>query len=328
MLSELLDQRIEWNPLSENTSAVAKALGYGLPGVEMSQKSSNSQEPITYQYMASPWNDGSADRIQEQMLVFAVRDVDQQYGSTNIMSLAKVNQELYDAHQAYQQDLAEGDPEAVKFEKLLVEYGEDAIGAYHWQIQRKGFNNLDTNLKDLYDYCSKDGFCWLTAFGVQQKINFLGTVVSVTHTANENPRTADHFTQIVVCVAKGARVSNVFGDNLSTPAGAHVWLNLTRKPTFSYKGNAETEYGELVIVPGGSALYDAPEQSRYTYLDASKRYARGHFWRVGRVLTPSPSSPSPTTIKIASNTGLHCNEREANSATAELPPLVVLFGLK
>jgi hypothetical protein len=136
-------------------------------------------------------------------------------------------------------------------------------------------------------------------------------------------RNSDHYTNVNVCLAKRARVANVFGSANEIKTGSKLWLILKRKATpFGDK------VGPFCIVPGGSAVNDYPLESQLEYEDPGERTERAYFWRVGNVLRQGDSSPAAISIQQAANTGMNCSEKQAYESHGTLPVLYVAIGFK
>lgn len=125
-----------------------------------------------------------------------------------------------------------------------------------------------------------------------------------------------------MCVAKRARVSNVFGPASRIMTGSKLWCVLRRKT----KPNGDI--GCLVVEPGGSNVQDYPIAGDIEFDDLNQTVARGHVWRVGVVHRQADRNAANVSIQQAANLGLYCSERQAYEAHGTLPSMYVLIGVK
>ena len=181
------------------------------------------------------------------------------------------------------------------------------------------------DLEDYYEMATKDFYCWLTRFGILSRVNFCGSVMNVNRGTSlegyTDVRNTQHYTQVVVGIAKRVRVANVFGEHDNIDTGSQVWLALKRK---AHMYNAR-EVGAYCVVPGGS-MKGWPTVFERTYNDPSGRPMIGWVWRLGVVLTPPTSFSTQSVCQRAANLGYRVNEREAYEYHGTLPTMYVAFG--
>lgn len=180
-------------------------------------------------------------------------------------------------------------------------------------------------LEEYHQLATKDFYCWLTRFGILSRVNFCGSVMNVNRGTSlegyTDPLNTQHYTQVVVGIAKRVRVANVFGEHDKIDTGSQVWLSLKRK---AHIYNA-TEVGAYCVVPGGS-MKGWPTVYERTYSDPSGRPMIGWVWRLGVVLTPPTSFSNQSVCQRAANLGYRVNEREAYEYHGTLPTMYVAFG--
>ena len=180
-------------------------------------------------------------------------------------------------------------------------------------------------LEDYYEMATKDFYCWLTRFGILSRVNFCGSVINVNRGTSlegyTDVRSTQHYTQVVVGIAKRVRVANVFGEHDNIDTGSQVWLALKRKAHMYNAG----EVGAYCVVPGGS-MKGWPTVFERTYNDPSGRPMIGWVWRLGVVLTPPTSFSTQSVCQRAANLGYRVNEREAYEYHGTLPTMYVAFG--
>jgi hypothetical protein len=188
-----------------------------------------------------------------------------------------------------------------------------------------GSNITFEALEDYYEMATKDFYCWLTRFGILSRVNFCGSVMNVNRGTSlegyTDVRSTQHYTQVVVGIAKRVRVANVFGEHDNIDTGSQVWLALKRKAHMYNAG----EVGAYCVVPGGS-MKGWPTAFERTYNDPSGRPMIGWVWRLGVVLTPPTSFSTQSVCQRAANLGYRVNEREAYEYHGTLPTMYVAFG--
>ena len=328
---------IEWAPRGANSplGAALAAMGGGLPPTQHGHIHLKSHDFISQQYLTPPWGDESEKYIMPDMLCFTLSQTrsgggvggssDEAPNCTVVLTLAALNQ-LLDSqwNELVANNISQTDPESQRFFALLRTYGERWLEAYHVERQLGGArfdkikDKFPDNMEEFYQLALKDFYCWQTRFGIMSRVNFAGSVMNVNRGTSlegyENVAQSQHYTQVVVGIAKRVRVGNVFGDCEHIVTGSKVWLKLTR--------NAR---GAYCVVPEGSPA-GWPTETQLTYKDASGRSMTGWVWRVGVVATPPTSYAAYTACARASNLGQRVNEREAYEMHAVVPPMYVNFG--
>ena len=326
---------IEWAPRGANSAlgAALAAMNGGLPPTQHGHIQLKSHDFISQQYLTPPWGDESEKYIMPDMLCFtlgATRSAgsDEAPNCTVVLTLAALNQLLdsqWNELQGYSYGNG-GDAESLQFHKYLTTIGEGWLETYHVERERGGERfaymiekgKFPDGIDTFYQLARKDFYCWHTRFGILSRVNFCGSVMNVNRGTSlegyQNVAQSQHFTQVVVGIAKRVRTYNVFGDQEHVDTGSKVWLTLTRKPNGAY-----------CVVPGGSA-YDWPTIAQRSYKDASGRDMVGWVWRVGVVATPPTSYSAHSACAKAANLGWHVNEREAYEFSATLPTMYVNMG--
>lgn len=284
---------------------------------------------ISKQFMCAPFHDETNLLIMPEMLCFTVNMVDPDTGSSQVLTLSKVNQIMHDEWEHFLEQ-AKNYPDSPQgtFYKALETYGEVGLMNYHRaKMEGRLDDTYDSNLKSFYDRSLEDDYHWLTRFGILHHISFAGSVINTNRAIGletmDRTSYSDHYTTVNVCLAKRARVANVFGPATEIKTGSKLWLILRRKS----KPNG-AHVGAFQIVPGGSAKYDYPLASQLEYNDPSNKTERAFFWRVGSVLRQGDSSPAGISIQEAANLGYKCSERQAYEAHGTLPTLYVALGFK
>lgn len=336
---------VSWAPrgASYDQTGPAAFLNNGVAPTSHGHISIKSLDFVQRQYLCPPWGDDSQQYIMPDMLVFSVNEMDPTEDSTTILTLSKANQLM---REAYTDFVDASDPahpsffaEAGAFKVALEEYGEAMLESYHVARQlnketafRKQFEAEAgfAKFRAFYDACKTDMFCWLTRFGITQKMSFLGSVINVNRATSlesmDMTQHTDHYCQVNVCLAKRGLVANVFGHSDVITTGSRLWLTLKRKQRYARGG--EMKPAEYTIVPNGSAIRDGPSLAERAYQDPSGRAMRGHYWRVGVVITPGNFDPSDTAMVTAANIGVQCNERRAYEDHGTLPTMYVAMGFK
>lgn len=311
------------------TDALAAYLGNGVPGKNHMGVDIKSFDFIQRQYMCSPYHDESNRLIMPEMLCFTVNYFDPITNSVQVLTLSKVNQIL---HEHWEEFLESANSTTYNFSQrnkdfyeLLKKYGEQGLENYEY-AERTGRDVGELGeLKRFRDMALEDDFHWLTKFGILRHIAFAGSVINTTRAVGletmDMTEHSDHYTNVNVCLAKRARVANVFGPASRIKTGSKLWLVLKRKPHPS-------GYGAFCIVPGGSHIQDYPLAGQLEFDDINGRVARGHFWRVGVVLRGGDEGAPEVTMQKAANLGMYCSERAAYEAHGTLPTLYVALGFR
>jgi hypothetical protein len=296
---------------------------------------------IQQQFNVPPWTDESDRYIMPEMLCFSVNEMDPDENATSILTLPKLNQLLHDAHREFRQAAAAGSPDyspaAAAFLAQLETFGEGALELY---AKARRYKHIDDQLRaDLpagryaqlqafFLASTEDLLCWQTRYGILNKVSYLGSVINVNRATSVEEEDMSQFhqrySQVNVCMAKRARVANVFGPANRITTGSKLWLNLRRVRVPRPDGNVT--YGAYQVVPGGCTMRDRPAWCPYE--DPSGRPLDGHVWHVGVVIVPGPRSPSQSETESASNTGVYVSERRAYEDHGLLPSLYVALGFK
>ena len=334
---------IEWNPRGARSSlsAVFQAMGGGLPPTQHGHIHLKSHDFISQQYMSPNWTSERERWMMPDMCCFTYSSVqqvntggDRSFNAVPVLTLAAANQELEDQWLELQNSAADPlgqgqlDPKSAEFLGYLRRIGEGWLEAYHVAKQgnAKRFQRMkDTpgywpdGIAEFYALATQDFFCWHTRLGIMSRLNWSGGIMNVNRGTSlegfEDIRYTQHYTQVVVGVAKRVRVANVFGDAEHIVTGSKVWLMLTRK-----RSN-----GAYCIVPGGSPA-GLPTEAQREYLDESGRKMLAWVWPIGVVATPPTSYADQSTCYRAANLGARCSEREAYEYHGTLPTMYLNMG--
>jgi len=284
---------------------------------------------IPQQFFCAPWDDESERYIMPGMMAFCVQEMDKIENTALILTLPKLNQVLREAYDDLEILLKDGDAHAVRFNKYLTEFGERALEEYN---QLKKRNQLDLILdrpgerKDFFEMSTQDHFCWLTKYGILNKIQYLGVVNNTNRAISlEGYRQNNNYVHVNVIMGKRAEVSNLFGDLEHVTSGSILWLLLRRKLR---NVAGEAKFCEFVVVPHGCTEKRHPRLLDEEYMDPSGNLMRGYHWTVGSVLVPGDYSPQQSQISAASNSGYMCSENLAYKEHATLPTMYVALGFR
>lgn len=281
-------------------------------------------------FLCAPYHDESNQLIMPEMLCWTVNYVDPDIGAQQVMTLSKVNQTCHDEWDLFMKTIAPGsydhNPQNKIFHDYLINFGEQGLRNYDIALKEGRAESYDKELKEFHRMALSDDFHWLTLFGLFHHISWAGSVINTNRAVGletmDMTQHTDHYTDVNVCVAKRARVANVFGPSKRIKTGSKLWVSVRRKL------RPDGKYGELVLEPGGSNYNDYPSASELEFNDLNGDTIRGHAWRVGVVLREADSSPAAISIQQAANLGLYCNERRAYEAHGTLPSLYVALGFK
>jgi len=185
-----------WEPRGANgrfQQDIAKFLDYGEAPDEHGHISLKSVDFIQYQYMCPPINDQSDLLLMPEMAVFTVNELDAEEDSTLVLSVPKLNklmQDQYDDFQLAHQVGINGtvkdptnphfDNDCNDFQRFLEEFGERGLEDYAYAVSHKQderirqMDSLKPDLKRFWHLSTSSEFCWLTRYGIMQRISFSG----------------------------------------------------------------------------------------------------------------------------------------------------------
>lgn len=303
-------------------------------------------EQITRTFLCPPLNDGSDLQLQADQLAFVVKEMDVQANTTVVLSLCKVNKLMQDQWDDFVLATTAGsahvDDESVQFLRAMEIYGEATLEAYHnarvhidteegkaleakMTSENPGTDDGLMSLSEFYQRSTEPGFCYLTRHGILSRLAFAGVIVATNRAATlqevDLTEFTDHYSQVVISVAKRTRCANVFGSAEKIAVGSKVWLELTRKLCGS-----SGKYGAFVIRPNGDRKQERAKLNDITYVDEAGAWRLGFCWVIGRVLEPSATNPQPFAMENANGTGHHISERIANEVFGSLPSMYVAIG--
>ena len=336
---------VEWYPRGDGAGQPApnRFLKSGQPPKRVGSIALKSVDFVQVAFMCPPSGDDSEKYINEGMLAFVIKERDVVTATQTIMTLANVNQTMCDSHREFRTYRDEANPQhdidCVIFWEYLQEFGEQMLEIMHqarkntvlYERMREDMTKHNPEkwdkLEHYYAMSTQDLFCWQTAFGIKQKIEFLGSVIGMGGRTDpdDTVENNDHFTVVNIALAKRARVANVFGPSTKITTGSKLWLTLRRRQVIEADGIA---YNEFQIVPGGSMTEAYPLQRESSYIDPSGRPMSVWRWHVGVVNFPGSFSPTIESITMAANTGSGCSLVRSFNEHAGLPMMYISLGVK
>lgn len=324
---------------------VASDFNFGIPPEIQNNEIDLETTPIQYTYLCPPGGpDADMRYAMPEMPAFSIKAFDQYEGSTPIVTLAKLNQYLHDAHNDFERasSPAHGDSydDAITFKRYMETFGESGLELCHqargnramraWYTDRmteKGAKFSD--LEDFYRMSTQDFYCWQTKFGILSKVNYVGPLIGVGRDvsleAENNTFGMDHYSVLNVAQARRCAIGNIFGGRDKVTIGVVLWFVLTRKRVIK---NGKATFAEFVVLPSGDKSEQYPTMAMLSYTDDSGRPCFGHRFIVGKVHTLGKRNPNPVAMQNASNTGITCNERLAYEDHGTLPTLQIIAGFK
>ena len=312
---------------------LAASMNYGLPtGTETSTPFFLANDSINYSYTCMPWNDETEKYIQENMLVFACKHVDNktQGAMTNVVPIFKLNELLRKKNGIFDYN-ARNNPAGEEgiFQGFLSTLGESLISEYdhHLRHNPKTAQKLadkHKTLPDAHKLALSETCRYETLFGITSRWNFLGAVVSKGESTGAGSYMDNHaHTQQVIVVgvalAKRARVHNIWPDvKNELVIGSKLFLVLRRQ-------NGEPGR-PFQYEPRAYRTRDGPPDSEVFYTGTDKRSHRGHVLSLGFVWERSGNKADGFQQQIAIGTSNH-SIQDAAKAMATLPQLYMQIGM-
>jgi hypothetical protein len=338
-------------PRGRDVAGMARRLGFGEAPISTGSISLKSFDFISQQYICPPINDGADTLLMPEMLCFCSTEIDLEEGTTLVLSVAKLNKLMADQWSDFllattgdQQTNPHYDHDAVEFLQAMREYGERGLEDYAHSREHKQKSELILgklhkelgggeaaggkdviSLRDFWVRSTQPGYCYLTRYGILQRINFAGVVLNVNRAVSvedlDQTAASDHYSNVAVVIAKRARCANVFGDAVNITTGSKVWITLTRKHC-----GGGGKYGAFVLRPGGSRFHEYPLASELRYTDEAGMVCPGYHWKVGKVTEPGDRSPQPYAMEQACNTGHHASDKASYDAHGSIPSIYLALG--
>lgn len=322
---------------AQSTRGVARFTNNGQPPKSVGSIGLKTVDFISQQYVSPPVNDESDMLLMPDMLGFLVKEMDPVEGTNVVLSLPALNKIMQDQWDDFvlKSTTTANNPyetqDAVNFRRWLTTYGERGLEDYV-AARKSGNEKLKrqleekTELRQFWEMSTKEGFCYLTKYGIMTKINYAGPIMHTNraHSLEDENLTGtyEHYTQVVIGFAKRVRVANMFGSAENITTGSKLWVLLTRK----YCGNGK--YGAFAMIPGGCKGKWRPLDHHRKYVDEAGNFMEGHVYSVGVVTEPAVGSPHPAALEQATNTGSYINAKAAYDAHALLPTMYIAAGFR
>lgn len=224
------------------------------------------------------------------MIVFTCGQPDE-LGYAAVLSLHDLNRIARKETEVHWSAVQRGDLGHFEFHKAIDFYGEKGLEEYARARRERApaayLNALDSatigggawGLRELWEKSTSDDFCYLTRYGILQRIRYLGVISSVGAVATSAGTqyfgaTGSHLLTISVGVGKRSRVTNVFGDSDQLTVGTRLSLILNREGPFA----------PFAILPYASKLRPEPSNAQMRYFSGLGQWCRGFRWIVGVVI--------------------------------------------
>lgn len=290
---------------------------------------------IQYSYPLVPFGDKSETRIMENMLVFVARHMDKKHGMYPFVSIGKLNTLIREHHVNYHEWLSNGDASTVFFNGMLNQPDvENKLQFYQHLLDTNDndgigrFKKENDDFHKFYELAKEDVYCYQTEFGIRQRWNWSGVVLSKLQGTSlmsmDLTAATSELYVINVVVGEKARVFNYWGSTTYAKEGSKVFLVLKRAQA---KNNLKL--GPFQVYPFATRLRETVPDNFRKYVCAigenSKRIHHGHCWKIGTVSARSGKEPHAANIQAA--LGLNCTEKLSYEACSTLPLMYVQLGI-
>lgn len=288
---------VDWQPRGdgEGQPAPNRFLKGGRAPKKVGSISLKSIDFIQRAFQCPPFGDESERFVKPEMLAYIVKDFYSDDGAHTVLTISKVNQIMSEAGKDFRTfrdpNNPETFPECRDFNRYLTTYGEKILETHHqarkiptlYDTMKKSMKpEKFADLERYYALSTQDMYCWLTAFGIRQKIEFIGSVINTNRPdgleTDDPTDNEDHYSHVNICMAKRARIANVFGPSDQITTGSKLWIQLTRKQVLE---NGLLVYTDFQLVPSGSATHYSPLMKESCYIDPSGRHMNVHRTLIG-----------------------------------------------
>jgi len=324
---------VEWGPTGQMAQLAGQLMNDATP-LQQVRVENDAFDPIVAKFLCptfSPEEDERNLDIMPEMLVFAAKRMDNEFGTQSLMSLPQLNQIMAEAYTNFRNYATQGEPKAARFMQLLEKYGERGLEDYV-NAKNNGKARLALipeesrgELKEFESLATQDCFRYLTCYGIMSLWTFTGGVLTVGRAISmddgDDYTDIDHVLSVAVGVAKRVRLANVFGPADQITPGAQVCLILKRGQ------NSSGKPGPFCFHPWGTKDRARPTRQETLYMDESGHMRSGKIIQVGKVME-SGRNASAVAQQMASNTGRPIGAMEAYKAHGTLPSIYVAIGYK
>lgn len=317
-----------------SAGALAQFTKMGQPPKSHGSIGLKSWEHLSYTYLAPPTNDNANLRLKSGMLVFTMKEMDNDDGATLTYPLFMLNQLMRDQWNDFVNATSGPAPdlEMIEFLGWMQKYGEQELMSFHKANDRGDLSRWQKNptvldeLRQFEQRATLDGYCYLTLFGIMNKVNFAGVVINTNHAESldqlDMVSNTRHYSQVNIGLAKRVMTAQCFGPADQITSGSTVWICLKRE--FCHNG----KYGCYVLYPGGSTMRKQPLPLQQQYVDERGDLCKGHVWIVGTVIDPAKGSPQPAALEAANNTGTYTNSGASVQMFGSLPTMYLAVGYR
>jgi len=318
---------------SVRTRPISNRFGNGEPGFKSDVSAGSPYTYVEHVYSTPSIGYDHVAEMSAGMLAFSVRKDTKEAGTTFVLALHQLNQFMRQQWDAFVLATTQTpnnpnlDGEALEFLNWMQRFGERGLEQYAAARDvgsAAALDKFDPELQLFYERATEDEYCYLTQFGIRDRVSFLGPIMDITRSNTlddiSGQTTYQHTSQVVVGVGRRVPCSQMFGQVSELSDGAKLWLMCTRIHC------EETRYGAFCIRPGGSARRDGPTQSECSYRDESGMLCHGHIRYVGTVNRMPHKDSSPYAIQQSTNTGAYSNNADAYNAHCTLPEFFINAG--
>lgn len=239
--------------------------------------------------------------MREGMLAFCVRVDPGDKGATFIVVLHQLNRlfrEQWDDFVISTTGDATNNPRfdghARKFLTYMQNFGEHGLSRYetvHCSGNARELAKLE-DLREYWDMAKSDQFCYLTLFGILQRVSYLGPITNLTrsYTLDVKDYHDAGYQGIVVGLGQRVPCTQVFGRSEQLTPQVKLHLTYTRIPC------SDGKYGAFWVMPGS----EFDDHAKW-YRDESGTKCCAYKRNVGSVHTAATKQNSSFAILQATN---------------------------
>ena len=311
-----------WEP-PQSMSSVSGAEPPTISDVSSAQ---STMSKITTTFKTPSFGYDHVAEMQSGMLAFSVRRQQLDADETLILALHQVNAAMREQWDEFVSRTSGNsyDNEAKEMLELMQKFGDRGLDLAEHEQQNCGCHETIQALARYRELALQDDFCYLTSWGIRQRIKYVGPIVTTTRerTLDDMGRERYGGTSSVV-VGSGRRVecTQLFGSLVDIPDGARLWLICTRRMCSS------RYYGAFEFRPGGGGCYNMPMRADRVYRDESGKPCEGRVRFVGTVNRSAMKESSGYAILQACNLGTSINNDAATNMHASLPLMHINSGI-
>ncbi len=332
-------------PLDVATTSTDGLLGTLQEVNSLSSFGSSDNEVVDVTHQVIPLVEaGMPQRFPVGMLVFTARRTSAQTNALVDMTLPVLNQYFEETYTAHLSAILERNSDHIRFAQCMEQFGTEILfqldHAYgsrtdgfgsHIEIAKLfegrftdaisvSAKDVGPELKWYYDRSKTVDFSYLTKFGILNRINYVGIVLSdqslqAPYDEDKSYRRSvyNNTGRVALAVAKNAETKAIFRGSC-TGVKTPLYIVLTR-----HRNPANKEYTHFEAVPVADE-----NMEDYEYRDQSGAAVPCHRWFVGHTRWPSKENPNQALLDSACNLGVNKNAAYAHEQFLRLPILRIV----